>query len=145
MTWALAGGLLALTAAFIALAFLNRKDNRELVMAQRAIGDAGDLADLYRSERDVLQANLDITERQLADERALRVSAETQRNEAQQRAQQCLRDHIKDATDDEIRRITNAVFAPFLRVSKTGAATAADGAGGTAGVPPAGVAGSGDH
>lgn len=139
MTWALGGGLLTLAAAFVALAFLSRKDNRELVLAQKAIGDANDMADQYRSERDVLRAHLDLAERRLADEQQLRIAAEAQRNEAQQRAQSCLREHIKDATDDEIRRITNDVFG-FLRVPKAGATAAKDGAGGTTDVQPAGPA-----
>lgn len=143
MTWALGGGLLAVTAAFIAMAFLNRKDNRELVMAERSLADAGDLADLFKHERDVLQARVDLAERQLADEQQLRIATETQRNEAQARAQGCLREHIKDATDDEIRRIADDVFGPFLRVSQAGATSAQDGAGGTAKVQPAGPTKSG--
>lgn len=49
-------------------------------------------------------------------ERELRVIAESQRNSAQARVRELLKEHAKDATDDEINELLSVAFGPALGV-----------------------------
>lgn len=120
--WLLGGGLVASSGAFIALAFLNRKDNRELVMAQKTISDTQSLANEYKAQRDQKAAALDVTSAELAETKERLASAESQRDDAWRLAREEIAKHIMDSDLAGAVDIGNHILSaplPGTRLSDT--------------------------
>jgi biopolymer transport protein ExbB/TolQ len=93
----------------------------KLVSAQRETMAARDLLNgerqvsaEYRAARDIEVTAHAVTKGSLAKEKTLRVIAESQRNEAQRKARDLLRKHMRTATDDEIRETVADLFTTPL-------------------------------
>lgn len=70
-------------------------------------------------QRDVALVALSVANDQLGIERNLRAIAETQRNEAQRKARDLLRQHMRTATDDEIREtVADLLTSPLAVVPR---------------------------
>jgi hypothetical protein len=105
LAWMLGAGLVAVAAAFVTLAFLNRKDGRELLAAR-------DLLDGERAEHRKTHGELDVetaahavTSDLLRKEKELRASAESQRNEAYRTARDQIVERIQKAKVADANRI----------------------------------------
>lgn len=84
---------------------------------------ARDMLDKERERADAAEGDLRaetsahaVTSEMLDVEQDLRSIAEAQRNEAQRRVHDLLRQHMRDATDDEIRALTADAFRSPLGV-----------------------------
>jgi hypothetical protein len=99
----LAGGLVAVTVFY-------RGAVRELGNARDRL-DAQDIViATVTDERNDASVKHKLAEDLLARERSLRAIAEAQRNEAQRKVRDLLRNHLAKATDEEIQELTNEVF-----------------------------------
>jgi CRISPR/Cas system CMR subunit Cmr4 (Cas7 group RAMP superfamily) len=70
----------------------------------------------YQHERDVMVAKLKVAEDLLAQEKNLRVIAESQRNAAQQKARAYLAQHLVTASENEITDVVQELFSTPLSV-----------------------------
>jgi hypothetical protein len=68
----------------------------------------------YQHQRDVLTAELAVTEDLLAQEKNLRVIAESQRNAAQQKARAYLARNLVTASENEITDVVQELFSTPL-------------------------------
>lgn len=102
--------------SFITLAFLNRKDNRELVMSNRLASDKDKLLTIATRRADDAQSELNATRGRLAKEHVLRSVAEAKLQTAKKRVFELIRAHAGDATDDEVRQLTADAFGVELSV-----------------------------
>lgn len=107
----------ASTAGLITFGVWYRSSQRELGNARDRLDALGIVIDTVTDERNVASAGRKIAEDQLAQERHLRVIAETQRNTAQERVRDLLRTHIAKATNEEIQELTNEAFTTPLALA----------------------------
>jgi biopolymer transport protein ExbB/TolQ len=77
----------------------------------------------YRSARDIEVTAHAVTKGQLAKERTLKSIAESQRNEAQRKARDLLRKHMRTATDEEIRETVAELFTVPLSLAPSSPAS----------------------
>ena len=113
MTWALLGGLLLVTAAFVTQTFLGRKDARELLAARDMLDQEREETRVVRGQLALEEAAHGVTQAQLKTEQDLRSVAEARLNLAQRRVTELLKSHLERASDEEIRAATAAAFADF--------------------------------
>jgi hypothetical protein len=97
MTYAFLGALFLVTSAFITLAFLNRKDGRELIAARDMLDKEREETRKVRGELAVETAAHAVTSDELRKEKILRAGAEAQRNEAYRTARDHFVERIKKA------------------------------------------------
>ena len=83
---------------------------RDTMTAADAVSDA------YKYERDQAVVELAVAKDLLSREQTLRAIAEAQRNEAQRKARDLLRKHMRTATDEEIRETVRDLFETPLSV-----------------------------
>lgn len=114
MTWALLGGLLLVTSAFVTLTFLNRKDGRELIAARDRIEKLDEEYGELERDRNGLTVELAAARELLAKERDLRAVAESQRNTAFQQARDQLVERIKKSNVADAQRLVADLLAAPL-------------------------------
>lgn len=114
MEWLLGGGSLLFGAAFVAMAFLNRKDNRETLAARDLLDGEREELRKVRGELNVETAAHAETRRLLAKEKDLRAVAESQRNQAFQEARDYLVAKLKKSKIADVERFIADLLATPL-------------------------------
>lgn len=97
LLWLLGGGLVSVSLAFVTLAFLNRRDGRELIAAHDMLDKEREETRAVRNELALEIAAHAVTEDSLRKEKDLRASAESQRNDAYRMARDQIVERLKKA------------------------------------------------
>lgn len=115
---AIAIGLTALSLALAGFTVLQGKWLHDAGKEAAAYADNIDgqrkLVAEYKSKYETEFVAHGVTQRELEQERQLRGVAEAQRNEAQRKTRDLLREHAKDASDDEISEMVAGAFSSPL-------------------------------
>lgn len=110
------GLALVATGGLITMAVWYRGANEQIGNLRDTMTANDAVSDAYQYERDNAVAELAQSKEKLAKAETLRAIAEAQRNDAQGRLRVVLREHMEDASDDEIRELVSSVFASALSV-----------------------------
>lgn len=99
--------------AVIVLAFKNSSRADQVIAMLKAIDAEREETRTVRSQLAQEEQAHVVTETQLKDEHALRISAEARLVLAQRRVTELLKSHLERASDEEIRAATAAAFGGF--------------------------------
>lgn len=111
MTWALLGGLLLVTAAFVTQTFLGRKDARELLAARDMLDQEREETRVVRGQLASEEAAHEVTEKLLKKEQALRATAEAERNDAYRRARDYYAERIRNSGVADAIHLVDSILA----------------------------------
>ena len=102
LVWALGVGLVLATGAVVTLALLSRKDSRALIAASDLLNGERKVSAEHKHRHETTAAELNTAKDLLEHETNRRAIAEAQRNAAIERVGRLLRQHMPNATNEEI-------------------------------------------